>query len=405
MSFLSNPWVRGATALAGLASGSGLFDDSTLLSDIGGVQGLNLNLSDVIGGANIATGVADIADHGANFGNIAQLGLGGFNMLQSGGIGDFGNFGTFQNVWDNGFFQNGKAPSVPQMNSLAPKSMVQAPNISSQTPQMSALTKSAVRSGIDYTPPTGAAPGTPGWDNFTGNGFSSTSDVASAAAPAASGTEGFNFGSIASKMSIPGVQNAPASAPAVASSATNTGTLPSQGIGQKIISAIVKNPIGSMAQAAQAGALFAGIFANDPGKAAAEQYASERAQLLKQADPNSDAASSWKQNYLAVRTQQVDQQYAQTKAEMEAEFARRGMTDSTVAQQAMASLNAEYAKLKTQIPFDADQAWAEYVSNLQKNYAVASQTAAQGAAMTAAAAKASVPDFGSISQSLGYSTN
>lgn len=402
MSFLSNPWVRGASTLAGLASGAGLFDDSTLLSDIGGIGGLNLNLSDVIGGANIATGIADIADHGANFGNIAQLGLGGFNVLQSGGIGDFGNFGSFQNVMDKGFFQNGKAPSTAQMSSLNPDSIKinGNPNISVQQPQTSALTRGAVKAGVDYSATPQGAPAASGWSNYANGGEGMVS------APATSPTENFNFGNIASHMTIPGVANAPAvSTPAVSSSVNLSGTTPAQGVGQKIISAIVKNPIGSLAQATQAGALFAGIFAADPGKKAAEQYAAERAQLLKQADPNSDSATAWKQNYLAVRTQQIDEQYAQTKAEMEAEFARRGMTDSTVYQKAMTSLSAEYAKMKTQIPFDADQAWAEYVQSLQKGYAISAQSAAQGAALTAAAAKSAVPDFGSISQSLGYSTN
>lgn len=91
---LTSPLVRGASAVAGLASGFGAF------KDMGNVPGLNIRPETAIGALNVASGVTGLATGRGGTGlNLAQLGLGGFNVLQNNQIAGFGGDNlTFQDV-------------------------------------------------------------------------------------------------------------------------------------------------------------------------------------------------------------------------------------------------------------------------------------------------------------------
>lgn len=399
LDFLNSDAFRIGAGVLGAGSALDIIPDFNIVSDLFGSEDLDLNFTDVIGGANIASGLYDISQNGVNPLNLAQTGLGGFNVLQEGSVGNFGNFGSVQDVLGFGSSTaNTKVPSA----SAAPSAALAAgaPPATFKGFDGTVTPNPAIGGGFG-TNPSQITKGLPSHLDVAGlvtggNGFTDF------AVPSA------DFSNLDKVFGLTGSDGF--KLPAAATTAPSGGTsivAPEGGVGTRINNAIdkifddfEKNPLKTGTKLLSAGSLLAGLFADDPAEEAAKAFAETKAQMISASNPASDQATAWKDNYIVARTQQIDEEYSVIRARMEAQFASRGMTDSTVAAQAMNNLDAEYAKIKASLPQTADQAWLEYINAANQGAAVATQTAAQAASVAAAAAGSSVPDFGAIGEVL-----
>lgn len=112
--FLSNPIVRGVSAVTGAAGAGGLFDGTSWGDTV----------TKIAGAANIATGAASALDSKQSglsraLGGL-QIGLGGFNVLQGGvdlpGVGKVGGFGSINSMLSDG------GPSTSPLSGVVPGS-------------------------------------------------------------------------------------------------------------------------------------------------------------------------------------------------------------------------------------------------------------------------------------------
>ena len=120
-------------------------------------------------------------------------------------------------------------------------------------------------------------------------------------------------------------------------------------------------------QAFSVGAALVTAFAESPQEEAARLYADEIARVRAQADPNSDFGQTFMSEYTNQRQTELNQQYADAKANWVSSMAARGLTNSTIATEGITSLDAKFAELQSKLPMDAMAALQQYQNNQFKN--------------------------------------
>ena len=120
-------------------------------------------------------------------------------------------------------------------------------------------------------------------------------------------------------------------------------------------------------QAVSVGAALVTAFAESPQEQAARLYAEEVARVRAQTDPNSDFGQTFMNEYTTQRQDELTEQYATAKADWVSTMSARGLTDSTIASEGLASLDAKFAELQSKLPMDAMMALQQYQNNMFKN--------------------------------------
>ena len=120
-------------------------------------------------------------------------------------------------------------------------------------------------------------------------------------------------------------------------------------------------------QAVSVGAALVTAFAESPQEQAARLYAEEVARVRAQTDPNSDFGQTFMNEYTTQRQDELNEQYATAKADWVSSMSARGLTDSTIATEGLASLDAKFAELQSKLPMDAMMALQQYQNNMFKN--------------------------------------
>ena len=120
-------------------------------------------------------------------------------------------------------------------------------------------------------------------------------------------------------------------------------------------------------QAVSVGAALVTAFAESPQEQAARLYAEEVARVRAQTDPNSDFGQTFMNEYTTQRQGELTEQYATAKADWVSTMSARGLTDSTIATEGIASLDAKFAELQSNLPMDAMMALQQYQNNMFKN--------------------------------------
>ena len=120
-------------------------------------------------------------------------------------------------------------------------------------------------------------------------------------------------------------------------------------------------------QAVSVGAALVTAFAESPQEKAARLYAEEVARVRAQTDPNSDFGQTFMSEYTTQRQNELNEQYATAKADWVSTMSARGLTDSTIATEGIASLDAKFAELQSNLPMDAMMALQQYQNNMFKN--------------------------------------
>ena len=120
-------------------------------------------------------------------------------------------------------------------------------------------------------------------------------------------------------------------------------------------------------QAVSVGAALVTAFAESPQEQAARLYAEEVARVRAQTDPNSDFGQTFMNEYTTQRQDELTEQYATAKADWVSTMSARGLTDSTIATEGLASLDAKFAELQSNLPMDAMMALQQYQNNMFKN--------------------------------------
>ena len=135
------------------------------------------------------------------------------------------------------------------------------------------------------------------------------------------------------------------------------------GLFDNIAEKAMQNPM----QAVSVGSALVTAFAESPQEKAAREYADQIARVRAQTDPNSDFGQTFMDTYTQQRQDELDKAYASAKAEWVNSMAKRGLTDSTVASEGLASLDAKFAELQSKLPTDAMNALQQYQNNQFKN--------------------------------------
>lgn len=507
---LSNKWVRAGLSAAGALNAAGAFGSNNIVSS-------------AIGLGNIASGASSVARKGANFGNISQIALGGYNLYQGKGFGLFDPTRASAPVPMNR--SGAKANDRDDDGLLKPTiPTTQQRPIPSQTAQLlsgpTPILKPGTVAGEPASPTSGASAKPAPTPALSGGGANNNiprnfgvigtnaapqpktlADVdpwsrfraapAAPGAPAAPLPIGYKTGmpqqQAAPTLTANGNNNiprgfgaqqptpvnppsnfaTPPKTPIVAAPPVPTTTMQTSGGGQSLapnpnapfvaapqltasgssemafnmpaapqmVAAPVSPPVQTTQAAAnitsqeatqglqgyasqwfenmkkqmlekpelalQAGSALIGLFASDPAEVAAKAYAKEKAEILKRMDPSSNVAKEYSAAYTETRKQQLDEMYKLQRAQLAAAMAQRGMTDSTVGQQAFLDMDSKYAELSSKIPYDAQQAWLTYSQALLANYGVAATGAAQAAQVAANGASSAIPSFSTLGQSVG----
>ena len=120
-------------------------------------------------------------------------------------------------------------------------------------------------------------------------------------------------------------------------------------------------------QALSVGSALITAFAESPQEQAARLYAEEVARVRAQTDPNSDFGQTFMSEYTTQRQNELNQQYADAKANWVSSMAARGLTNSTIATEGITSLDAKFAEIQSKLPMDAMMALQQYQNNQFKN--------------------------------------
>ena len=136
-----------------------------------------------------------------------------------------------------------------------------------------------------------------------------------------------------------------------------------QGVMDNIAQKAMDDPM----QALSVGSALITAFAESPQEQAARLYAEEVARVRAQTDPNSDFGQNFMSEYTTQRQNELNQQYADAKANWVSSMAARGLTNSTIATEGIASLDAKFAEIQSKLPMDAMQALQQYQNNQFKN--------------------------------------
>lgn len=335
---LGSPVARAVAAGAGIVSAGGGFSGNVNVPFLGPVSGQTL-----AGVANVATAGADIANRGVRADNVAQLGLGGFNVLQNNAIPgtNVGNFGSVSQVLGQRAGTTVAATGAPGMSA----GTATQPLTSSYTaPNSSALA------------PGGTAPLQPvevrslpapmnGLDDEAGYSAQNEGRTLTPTRPASPVPP-----SQAGRAVVPGA----AAATQVATAAPAAPAAP-QSFGQRIVQGLAAQPIQTVGLALSLPSLFAPSPTDE-----AIQFYNERIQSAEaQVSLSSPAAQSWMANYTQQAEARLAEEYQLADSTLRVELAKRGMEDSTVANNARAKLEAEFAKKKIDIPMQAQINWLQ----------------------------------------------
>ena len=136
-----------------------------------------------------------------------------------------------------------------------------------------------------------------------------------------------------------------------------------RGLFDNIAEKAMQNPM----QAVSVGSALVTAFAESPQEKAAKEYADQIARVRAQTDPNSDFGKTFMDTYTQQRQDELDKAYATAKADWVNSMAKRGMTNSTVASEGLASLDAKFAELQSKLPMDAMNALQQYQNNQFQN--------------------------------------
>ena len=120
-------------------------------------------------------------------------------------------------------------------------------------------------------------------------------------------------------------------------------------------------------QAVSVGAALVTAFAESPQEKAAKEYAEQVARVRAQTDPSSDYGQTFMAEYTTQRETELKNQYAQAKSDWVNTMAKRGLSDSTIASEGIASLDAKFADLQSKLPMDAMTALQQYQNNQFQN--------------------------------------
>lgn len=332
--FLSSKGVRGVAALAGGVSALGGFD---------GVKIGGINASTIAGGANLLTGGVAAARGDVGSG-LAQAALGGFNVLQNNTVGGVGNFGNIQQVINRNFSTSGGQPSVSQAPSSQQGVRSPAPEVSNGFKSQQIPTVK-----VENLPPVRATP-----TGTTTVAAPQTQPQIATTAPAQP---------IATATPPQTVQATPD-----LSGATPPAT-PEQpgGFFQKVARGVsdtfTKDPIGFAGKALTLGGTL---------------YSLTQPSYQDMVNPNSPFAREYIDSYKRQNKTALDNEYAKAKATLQASFANRGMTDSTIAQNAMLQLDKNYAESVALLDQRAIESFQAYVLRNVQGAASANQIERQG---------------------------
>ena len=144
---------------------------------------------------------------------------------------------------------------------------------------------------------------------------------------------------------------------------TEGGSFSFKGVMDNIAQRAMDDPM----QAVSVGAALVTAFAESPQEQAARLYAEEVARVRAQTDPNSDFGQTFMNEYTTQRQDELNEQYTTAKADWVSSMSARGLTDSTIATEGLASLDAKFAELQSKLPMDAMMALQQYQNNMFKN--------------------------------------
>lgn len=365
--FFSNPITRVvSTAASGLA-GAGALDG---LGKTGQV------LTDVAGAANAASGIASIANPElpgwSRALGAAQVGMGGYNLLQNRDVGGFGNFGS------PGLFGEGaQTPSAALTagTQRPTQSLNSAFGMSQPGSTGAPSTTSTGRMLADGSmPATGMLAGNPTGAGLNLGGGSSGSGGSPWAFIDDSTSRGGNGGLGISDLGAlgQGVVNA-------ASETTRTAT-EKQGLFGRVFGNIAdraaENPLGALGQGLGLIGVAGSLFAPDPAEQMMSDYDARFNAMSEPFDPNSQFAQNFMSDYQDRRTRDLSADYDQALSELRSQFATRGMLDSSVFVLAQDELLQSRMELESNISQEAYDAYLDYTLRRQQGIVNAGQLAA-----------------------------
>lgn len=438
---LNKPAVKVGLAGLGAASGFGAFDG---VGPMFGSSSDWLKPESLIGFGNIASGAAGLSEGGNTGLNLAQMGLGGFNVAQGvGGVGTFqsiardvvgGGARTTRTAPSTGGSRTPTttptltrpgAPHMPATSGYVPSPAAEpfagTPPIPAERPatpwsfgsrtptvrpptdlsgltppvsgpiaatDLSGLTpRSAMPgSGGPHMPSTTTNPGVTLHQSMGGNPDFSQSDIlyggsGSHVVMGDAGSDIIGGGAAISGSGSSRITQASAAA-ANGSGAPVANTPDAKPWFDRMTDSILSNPL----NAVLTGSVLVSMFEADPAQEAAQQYADDMERFARQSDPGSPQGQAYISAYEAQRNQQLDHEYEKAVADFEVWATERGMQDSTVYTDGMAALNAQYSDLRTRIPLEAQQAFLDYQNARFSGLANASTVAGRGAQIMASQA-------------------
>jgi hypothetical protein len=417
--FLSNPIVRGVSAVTGAAGAAGAFD---------GFEWGD-TLTKAAGVANVATGAASAFDGKQSaFSRAlggAQIGLGGFNILQGGvelpggnKIGGWGSInemfkgptalpgGESSSVSGSGWnvlpgeedgrlvFSDPLAPPPGASGTATPGTQIyglgNVSNVSAAPPSTAGL------DGVRAAAPMLAPAAAPQLDfqqlqsldpegNF-GQTFSGGENFQVASAPSA--PQGYTVGG-AAQGQMPAARAAVA-APAAATPAVvedrvvahlPNGVRMQRPDGtfyvasdksnltffQRLTETAMNEPLKAAAVTAAVGGMLTSLFQ----PSVADIYR----EMQEKYSPDGANAQQFKAEYKARAEQEARKQHAQLSSQLKATMADRGMADSSVYRNAQAELDTGLTEIVANLDWNAWQAWSQYARSMGQSAAQNAQAA------------------------------
>lgn len=444
--FLSKPAVRIGAAALGAAAGLGAFKD---MDDIAGLRPELL-----AGGLNIASGGASLANKkGSPFLSVAQMGLGGYNVAQGLGMVDSipgmlghktspvvieetassGGGGFSYQTPERAVITSEPLPPLIDPAARNAGGALPGPGIPRPDPAPAARwgggadlpsvteveygnimggpaatgTPSAIaKLPMPPTPrPTDVLAGSNGTDILRGSagtdvmpgsgpslGTLTPTQVAAVSAPEGSRVLGqitpAGVSNVLSAAPLPNVQ------PGGGTNVQAPGDFFSRAtawLGKKID----ENPL----NAVMAGAMLTSMFQTDPAEKAAKEYAAKMAEYEASLDPSKPPAQTYMNGYKEQRAAQLDEAYQKAVGDFQVLMSQRGLTDSDLYTKGLAQLKSQYDGLKSNLDFEAQNAWMQFQSARFGVMRQASATAATGPQITAQTANP--VNFAALGYTLG----
>ncbi|NBT59540.1 hypothetical protein EBT16_12220, partial [bacterium] len=270
---------------------------------------------------------------------LAQVGLGGFNVLQNNTVGGVGNFGNIQQVINRNFGSVSGQPTVSQ----APSSQQGVPQGRVDTTGNGFQTQQIPQVKVEDLPPVRTTP-------------VNTTAVGQASQPTAM---------TPAQAPQPITATTPQTTPDL-SGAPQTTEQPGsffQKVSKGVTDSFTKDPIGFAGKALTLGGTL---------------YSLTQPSYQDMVNPNSEFGRQYIESYKRQNKTALDNEYAKAKASLQANFANRGMTDSTIAQNAMLQLDKNYAESVALLDQRAIESFQAYVLRNVQGAASANQIERQG---------------------------